>query len=110
MKQISYQVQGNAKDPYNITMSINNSKIKYRCDCPAGTYGKRCKHWMSIFSGKEQKYINLNEQQIEEIQSWLPGNDLGVFIELEKLSQQQKEIEAKKKKLIKRLDAAVEYG
>ena len=111
MKQISYQVQGSAKEPYNITISIDNSKIKCLCDCPAGTFGSHCKHWMSVFEGKKQEYIKLNEQQIEEIQSWLPGSDLEeIFNEFVKVNKQQKEIAAKKKKLFKQLKLAMKDG
>ena len=71
MKEISYQVQGSASEPYNITISLNGSNLKCICNCPAGKNGMHCKHWMSVFEGKKQKYINLDESQIEEIQSSL---------------------------------------
>ena len=111
MKEISYQVQGSAKEPYNTVISINNSKIKCLCDCPAGSFGSHCKHWMSVFEGKKQKYINLNEELIKEIQSWLPGSDLEeIFNEFKKVKKQQQEIAAKKKKIYTELRLIMRDG
>ena len=102
MKKISYQVQGSASEPYNITISISGSELRCICNCPAGSMGTHCKHWMSIFENKKQKYINLDDAQIAEINSWLPGSDLEeAWNELEEFKIQEdkikKELAAKKK-------------
>ena len=76
MKEISYQVQGSAAQPYNITISLSGTNLKCICDCPAGSMGAHCKHWKSVFEEKKQKYIGLDDSQINEIKSWLPGSDL----------------------------------
>ncbi|MEN9018069.1 MAG: hypothetical protein ABF331_06150 [Hellea sp.] len=112
MKQISYQVQGSAAEPYDITISLNGSNLKCICDCPAGSMGTHCKHWMSVFEGKKQKYINLDESKIKEIQSWLPGSDLErAWQEFEaiKLQEEQikKEIAAKKKAVTRKFKSAM---
>lgn len=100
MKEINFQVQGSASEPYNIKISLDGDKLKCICDCPAGSKGIHCKHWMSIFEGKKQKYINLDDSQIEEIRSWLPGSDLEyAWNELEEIKVQEEQI---KKELAKR--------
>ena len=93
MKEISYQVQGSASEPYDITISLNGSNLKCICNCPAGSMGTHCKHWMGVFEGKKQKYINLDESQIEEIQSWLAGSDLEeAWQEFEAVKVQEEQI------------------
>ena len=64
MKEISYQIQGSASEPYRIKISLDGSNLKCICNCPAGSFGTHCKHWMSIFDDKKQDYINLDDSQI----------------------------------------------
>ena len=93
MKEISYQVQGSASEPYDITISLNGSNLKSICNCGAGKNGMHCKHWMHVFEGKKQKYINLDDSQIEEIQSWLAGSDLEeAWQEFEAIKVQEEQI------------------
>lgn len=108
MKKISYQVQGSASEPYSITISLDGTNITCLCDCPAGMNGSHCKHWMSVFEGKKQNYIGLDDAQINEIQSWMAGSDLeqawiGVLRVLEEEAAIKKEIAAKKKVAYKAL-------
>ncbi len=112
MKEISYQVQGSAAQPYNITISLSGTNLKCICDCPAGSMGTHCKHWMSVFEGKKQKYIGLDDSQISEIKSWLPGSDLEeAWIELEEIKKQEaeikKEIAAKKKAVLQKFKSVM---
>ena len=93
MKKISYQVQGSAKEPYNITIALDGTNISCICDCPAGSKGSHCKHWMLVFEGGKQKYIGLDENQIAEIQSWLPGSNLDEpWQEFNKIKDQEKQL------------------
>ena len=108
MKEISYQVQGSASEPYNITISLNGSNLRCICDCPAGSMGTHCKHWMSVFEGKKQDYINLNESQIEEIRSWLSGSDLEEpWNEFNKIKDLELELKKKKKDITKKFKIAM---
>ena len=108
MKEISYQVQGSSSEPYNITIKLDGINLSFRCDCPAGKMGSHCKHWMGVFEGKKQKYINLNESQIEEIQSWLPGSDIEeIWKELNVLREKEKEIIKERKSVLKKFKTAM---
>ena len=115
MKKISYQVQGSAKEPYNITIALDGTNISCVCDCPAGLKGSHCKHWMLVFEGGKQKYIGLDENQIAEIQSWLPGSNLDEpWQEFNKIKDQEKqimaEIKEKKKEITKKFKIAMRGG
>ena len=35
-----------------------------------------CEHWKSLFTGEEQDYIGLDDNDILEVQSWLDESDL----------------------------------
>ena len=80
MKKISYQVQGSAKEPYNITIALDGTNISCICDCPAGSKGSHCKHWMLVFEGGKQKYIGLDENQIAENPGICNNEDLGTYL------------------------------
>ena len=104
MKKISYQVQGSASEPYSITISLDGTNLTCLCDCQAGMQGKHCKHWMSVFEGKKQDYIDLNDAQIDEIQSWLSGSELEQrWIELNRVLEEEEAIKEKKKVAYKAL-------
>ena len=112
MKKIEYQVQGSAADPYNITISKEGNKLQCICDCPAGTMSTHCKHWMGVFEGTKQKYINLPKEKILEIQSWLTGSDLedilNEFIEIKNEEERVKrEFSSRKKTVLKKLKIAM---
>ena len=105
MKKITYQVQGTAAEPYSITISLDGTNLTCLCDCQAGMNGKHCKHWMSVFEGKKQDYIGLNDAQIDEIQSWLSGSELEQrWIELNRVLEEEEAIKKKKKAAYKALD------
>jgi uncharacterized Zn finger protein len=105
MKKITYQVQGTAAEPYSITISLEGTNLTCLCDCQAGMQGKHCKHWMSVFEGKKQDYIGLNDAQIDEIQSWLSGSELEQrWIELNRVLEEEEAIKKKKTAAYKALD------
>ena len=61
-----------------------------------------------FFEGGKQKYIGLDENQIAEIQSWLPGSNLDEpWQEFNKIKDQEKqlmaEIKERKKEITKNL-------
>jgi hypothetical protein len=63
-------------------------------------------------SGKTQKYINLDDSQIKEIQSWLAGSDLGeAWQEFEAIKVQEeqikKELAIKKKAVMTKFKSAM---
>ena len=35
-----------------------------------------CEHWMSIFTGEDQEYLDLTNDDISELQTWLDESDL----------------------------------
>ena len=107
-KSIQFQVQGSASEPYKTTISINNYNITCLCDCKAGINGSHCKHWMGVFEGTKQDYINIGDEQLREIQSWLPGSDLEeAWNELLKIKDIEKSLKIRKSQVIKKFRSAM---
>jgi len=67
---------------------------------------------MLVFEGGKQNYIGLDENQISEIQSWLPGSNLEEpWTEFNKIKDQEKqlmaEIKERKKEITKKFKVAM---
>ena len=112
MQKKTYKIQGSASEPYSITISKIDNKMRCVCNCPAGTKKKHCKHWMSLFDGTKQDYIDLTDSEIEEIQSWIKGSDLedawNSFNEFKKKEIEFKEkLSELKKQIMKKMQTAM---
>jgi len=77
MDKIVFKVQGSALEPYEVVF-IKRSAIKFSafCSCPAGLRGQNCKHKVLILDGVTKGITSQNIQQVEIIQSWLPGTEV----------------------------------
>jgi hypothetical protein len=71
-----FRIRGTAAEPYTVKVSRIGDALRIKCDCPAGAYMDPCEHWKSLFTGEEQDYIDLAEDDILEVQSWLDESDL----------------------------------
>ena len=101
MKEIQYRVQGSNPDPYNITISKDGDQLVCICECTAAENGRPCKHWMKVFTGDSQEYIDLSEDNIIEIRKWLKGSDLEYA--WNNYDKENKEIKKQEEKMIKKI-------
>ena len=76
IKQKTFRVKGTSLQPYTCKFVRDGTSLRIKCDCPVGMYGEPCEHWMSIFTGEEQEYLDLTDDDITELQSWLDESDL----------------------------------
>ena len=76
IKEKTFRVKGTSLQPYTCKFVRDGNSLRIRCDCPVGMYGEPCEHWMSIFTGEEQEYLDLTDEDILELQSWLDESDL----------------------------------
>ena len=51
MKEIKILSKSSTKDPYNVTITINEDKVFINCNCQAGSYNQLCKHKIAIAAG-----------------------------------------------------------
>lgn len=75
-KTKTYRVEGAAGASYTVKISRIGNALRVKCDCPAGAYMDPCEHWKSLFTGEDQNYVDLSDEDILEIQGWLDESDL----------------------------------
>ena len=66
IKEKTFRVKGTSLQPYTCKFVRDGNSLRIRCDCPVGMYGEPCEHWMSIFTGEEQEYLDLGAQHPDE--------------------------------------------
>ena len=103
MEIIKFQVQGSAKEPYEVEFIKMDDKLSTSCTCAAGKKGTYCKHRLNIMNGLTIGAVSQNKGDIEKIRTWLSGTDIEKALidvtskerEFEKAKQSL--VEAKKK-------------
>jgi hypothetical protein len=107
MEEIKFDVQGSAAAPYSVVF-LKKSDVTFSasCSCPAGIFGKYCKHRFSILGGNKKGIVSDNLEQVELVQSWVKGTDVErALIQIKeldiKLAQIKKELAASKKLVAK---------
>lgn len=98
MHRIVFLVKGSAAEPYQTEfVKRSDTNISAYCTCKAGQNGMYCKHRFGILEGKTKGIISDNLNDVEVVQSWLPGSDIETaMIEVKKLETEA----AKIKKLL----------
>ena len=93
MQEISFEVQGSADEPYDVLfIKRTDTNLSAYCSCPAGENGLYCKHRFNILAGLTKGIVSGNLEDVEVVQSWLPGTDVDQAIK----KVQELEIEAAK--------------
>jgi len=111
MEEIEFDVQGSAVAPYSVVFSKKSDvKFSVSCSCPAGVFGKYCKHRVSILDGDTKGIVSDNLEQVELVQSWIKGTDIErALIQIKELdikaAQIKKELAASKKLVAKSMKA-----
>lgn len=98
---------------YCITFTFYNSAITVHCDCPAGIYGKVCKHKTAILDGDVSSIDDseINEDLIDLL-ARVKGNEdlINHNEELIEIEKQIKKMNTRKRKLKQDLEAMFKYG
>jgi hypothetical protein len=105
MEKVEFEVQGSAVAPYSVVfLKKNENDFSANCSCPAGQFGKYCKHRFSILEGQTKGIVSNNLEKVELVQSWVKGTDVEQALiqirELEIKAAQIKKDLATSKKLI----------
>ena len=65
------KVLSSSGEPYNVHFEFSDNKFKVHCNCPAGIYGKLCKHKTGLLDGDSSllfdKTDNETLMQINEV-------------------------------------------
>lgn len=81
MKEILFEVQGSASEPYTVMfVKRGQTNLSAYCSCPAGENGQYCKHRFSILDGHTNNIVSDNLEQVKKVQFWLEGTDVEVAL------------------------------
>lgn len=85
-------------DPYAVSVLLKETDLSIFCDCPAGEWGKYCKHKMAIVL-RDEKVLYDDEQtaNFAEIGKWIAKSDYPKLVS--ELRESETELEAAKKRV-----------
>lgn len=95
MASVTFQVQGSASVPYEVTFSRSGINLTASCTCPAGLVGQYCKHRFNILDGVLDGIVSNNENEVVKVAEWLKGTD--VESALHAVTDAEQELERAKK-------------
>jgi len=83
---------------YSVDFIFEDDRMSIRCSCPAGRFGKFCKHKMSFLKGNDY-YLHDDEQydQLEKIHAWAQKSEY--FDYIVKMSKAQRVVDEAESKL-----------
>lgn len=105
-KIILFAKSSSRDDPYTVTFSKSDSgTLSVWCDCPAGIYGKLCKHKLLLSSNDASMlYDDYQVAELKKAHQWV--NDAGLIDIINEASSIEKEIEDTKK-LLKKMKSKI---
>lgn len=71
--QIKFLVQYPSKVSYQVTFIEERNEFSAFCTCIAGNSGQCCQHRIAILEGSKEYIRRGNLDDVDIIQSWLPG-------------------------------------
>ena len=74
--KIQFLVTGSSDEPYEVVFMKDGEKISATCTCPAGIYGRYCKHRLNIIDGERTNIVSDNADEVEIIQTWVSGSQI----------------------------------
>ncbi|CCN37193.1 conserved hypothetical protein [Vibrio nigripulchritudo SO65] len=77
MNVIEFRVKGSSSEPYEVVFTkTKHNALKAKCTCPAGSFGRHCKHRFNILDGQSEGIVSENLEQVKEVVSWIEGSEL----------------------------------
>lgn len=89
-----FRVQGSAPDPYTIDITVSGDNMTAICTCPAGGFGKVCKHRVGLLYGEVSELVSGNESDVTALRDVLEGTD--VQVRLSRLQDSEDDLAAAK--------------
>ena len=97
--EITILVKSSSRDePYAVAISSTENGISIFCDCPAGEWGKYCKHKMAVaLSDVKILYDDDQVENFNKASKWISESNYPKLIV--ELRESEKELETAKKKV-----------
>lgn len=67
---------------YQVSVRLDGDRVICSCDCPAGRYGKICKHKISILSGSGENLVHKSQlDQLQSLSAGLADKNIGLCLQ-----------------------------
>ena len=112
MKTVFLVKSSSGKETYKVDFIDEDGRLKVKCDCPAGRFGKFCKHKLSLLQGyADMLYNETQEEELYKISERVQKSDyLWLIIELSKAKSAVSKAEANVIKVHKKFAKAMKEG
>jgi len=99
-------------EPYNVKFIFNNNKLTVSCDCPAGIYGKLCKHKIGLLANDISLLFDKSDQEsLQKISNIVKNSNYEKMMSEYNITKREIEMAQKKEKKIKeQLEQALKTG
>lgn len=99
-------------EPYDVHFEFSDNKFKVHCNCPAGIYGKLCKHKTNLLDGDSSLLFNKIDYEIlKQIKDVVKQSKYTEIISSYNTIKKEIEVAQKKeKKLKEQLEQSLKTG
>lgn len=100
--EIILKVVSSSGDPYDVNFELSDNKFKVHCNCPAGIYGKLCKHKTGLLDGDSSLLFNKTDYEVlEQIHEVVKKSKYIEIISSYNSIKKEIEVAQKKEKILK---------
>jgi hypothetical protein len=110
--EISLKVKSSSGEPYDVVFANLGTSFTVFCPCPAGIYGKLCKHKVKLLRGEKSILYNSSDiSTLQIIQTWISSSPYSQLIEeYESTKNEIEAIKHKEEKIRQNLEKAMKEG
>lgn len=115
--KLTIQAKSSGAEPYTVAFLVDNNMLSVHCDCPAGAFGKNCKHKTELLAGDATRLYDESDvgalEQLATIVARAPEFERMAreIAELEKtVRSQQSKLKKTKSQLEQALKTGIELG
>jgi uncharacterized Zn finger protein len=111
--KIEFQVESSdGITSYIVEFVREGNALFAHCNCPAGNYGKLCKHKLMIMSGEIENFHDVNQKQSYEIvKGWIQNSSLpGFMFDLASSEKELEKLKVRVNRFKKQLEIALKDG
>lgn len=93
-ERLIFLVKGDSSsEPYSVDITINDNQMYVACSCPAGNFGKFCKHKIRLLQGDfDVLYDDDQCDDLSRINDWIQQSDfLDLIFERSKFKKDLRE-------------------
>lgn len=100
--RIILKVISSSGEPYDVHFEISDNKFTVLCNCPAGVYGKLCKHKTRLLDGDTSILFNQTDKDtLKQLHDFADKSKYAELMSSYNLLKKEIEIFQKKEKKIK---------